>query len=444
MPPTTPTHALPPFDASVAAPVYLTRDTPGIGGTIKNRPEDFLVQELPLYQPAGHGEHIYMYIEKRGMSTLQLRDILARHFKVHRRSIGHAGLKDKYAITQQTFSIHTPGKTPEDFPSLQHDKLTVQWVDLHTNKLKRGHLAGNRFSIRVRDVSPTAVLQANKSLQQLNKQGVPNRFGPQRFGLIQNNHEIGRAIIMGNPQLVIDLLCAPHDLAPANQRDARELYAAGNFLAARDAMPKVFKIERRILAQLAQGAEPAKAVAAIDETAAGFYISAYQSAIFNQILNDRVESGTHDQLLVGDQAFILNSRRLFPVEQLDLENSETMDRLKSGEICASGPMWGTTMCRAAGEIDANELQALANTGVSIKDLESCESRDRFPMIGGDRRPLRIPVIDPEVEGGVDEHGAYIRCAFELPRGSFATTVMDEIMKVAPGPTSSEGEQENDQ
>ena len=66
------------------------------------------------------------------------------------------------------------------------------------------------------------------------------------------------------------------------------------------------------------------------------------------------------------------------------------------------------------------------------------------MIGGDRRPLRIPVIDPEVEGGVDEHGAYIRCAFELPRGSFATTVMDEIMKVAPGPTSSEGEQENDQ
>ena len=444
MPPTTPTHALPPFDASVAAPVYLTRDTPGIGGTIKNRPEDFLVQELPLYQPAGHGEHIYMYIEKRGMSTLQLRDILARHFKVHRRSIGHAGLKDKYAITQQTFSIHTPGKTPEDFPSLQHDKLTVQWVDLHTNKLKRGHLAGNRFSIRVRDVSPTAVLQANKSLQQLNKQGVPNRFGPQRFGLIQNNHEIGRAIIMGNPQLVIDLLCAPHDLAPANQRDARELYAAGNFLAARDAMPKVFKIERRILTQLAQGAEPAKAVAAIDETAAGFYISAYQSAIFNQILNDRVESGTHDQLLVGDQAFILNSRRLFPVEQLDLENSETMDRLKSGEICASGPMWGTTMCRAAGEIDANELQALANTGVSIKDLESCESRDRFPMIGGDRRPLRIPVIDPEVEGGVDEHGAYIRCAFELPRGSFATTVMDEIMKVAPGPTSSEGEQENDQ
>lgn len=438
----TSTTNLPPFDAAVAAPVYLTRDILGTSGTLKNRHEDFQVQEIPMYQPAGEGEHIYMFIEKRGVSTLQLISILARHFKVNKRSIGHAGLKDKHAVTQQVMSVHTPGKKPEDFPSLDHPKLTVQWVDLHTNKLKRGHLAGNRFSIKVRDVDPTAVVHANRALELLKAQGVPNRFGPQRFGLLQNNHLVGRAIIMGDPQLTIDLLCSPHPLAPKNQTDARDLYAAGNFPAAQEAMPKVFKIERRILGQLANGAAPAAAVAAIDHTAAGFYISAFQSAIFNQTLNARVQAGTYHQLLPGDQAFILNSRRLFHVEQSDTENSETLARLESGEICASGPMWGTTMCRASGEIDTIELQALANTGVSTKDLESCELRDRFPMIGGDRRPLRIPVIDPEVEGGVDEHGAYIRCAFELPRGSFATTVMDEIMKVEASETGDE--QENDQ
>ncbi len=440
--PTTNQQILPDFDAAVAAPVYLTRSIPGTSGTLKNRPEDFQVQEIPLYQPAGTGEHIYMFIEKRGLSTLGLCDILARHFKVGKRSIGHAGLKDKHAVTQQLISIHTPGKTPEDFPALIHDKITVQWVDLHTNKLKRGHLAGNRFSIKIRDVDPTAVVHANRSLQQLSKQGVPNRFGPQRFGLIQNNHEIGRAIIMGTPQQTLDLLCSPNPLAPKNQHDARDLYAAGNFLAAHDAMPKVFKVERRVLRLLAKGVPPEKAVAAIDQTAAGFFISAFQSAIFNSILNDRVSAATHDQLLPGDQAFILNSRRLFRVEQSDLKNPETISRLNSGEISPSGPMWGTTMSRAEGEIDTIELQALANTGVSTKDLESCESRDRFPMIGGDRRPMRIPVIDPEVEGGVDEHGAYIRCAFELPRGSFATTVMDEIMKVEVG--QSKAGQENDQ
>lgn len=383
-----------------------------------------------------------MYIEKRGVSTLQLIGIVARHFKVSKRAIGHAGLKDKHAITQQVISVHTPGKTPEDFPSLQHPKLTVQWVDLHTNKLKRGHLAGNRFSIRVRDVNPTGVLHANRALQQLSTQGVPNRFGPQRFGLIGNNHEVGRALILGNPDLAIDLMCGPHPRSPKNQHAARELFASGKYLEAREAMPKVFKIERRILNQLANGAQPGDAVNAIDPTAAGFLISAYQSAAFNSVLNERVLAGTHDRLLVGDVGFVLKSRQLFDVTQADTEQPETLDRLASGEICASGPMWGTSMTRAQGEIDSIELQALANTGVSIKDLESCESRDRFPMIGGDRRPLRIPVIDPEVEGGVDEHGAYIRCAFELPRGSFATTVMDEIMKVHADAESVT--QENDQ
>lgn len=444
--PQTPTTKLPDFDAAVTAPVYLTRDIPGTSGTLKNRPEDFQVQEIPMYQPAGKGEHIYMFVEKRGMSTLQLRDVLARHFKVHRRAIGHAGLKDKHAVTQQVMSIQTPGKTPEDFPALEHEKLTVLWVDLHTNKLKRGHLNGNRFSIKIRDVDPTAVVHANRALKQLSTQGVPNRFGSQRFGILQNNHEIGRAIILGDPKQTLDLLCGPPQSknfpCPANQAESRDLYAAGNFIAAHEAMPKLFKVERRALKLLANGAGPAAAVKAIDPTAAGFFISAFQSAIFNGILNNRVLAGTHDQLLPGDQAFILNSRRLFHVEQSDTENPETLARLESGEICASGPMWGTTMMRATGEIDPIELQALANTGVSTKDLESSEARDQLPMIGGDRRPLRIPVIDPEVEGGVDEHGAYIRCAFELPRGSFATTVMDEVMKVDTG-GASDG-QENDQ
>ncbi|MFK7759842.1 MAG: tRNA pseudouridine(13) synthase TruD [Phycisphaerales bacterium] len=432
MPTPPPSTTIPPFDAGVTAPVYLTRDIPGINGSIKNRPEDFLVQELPLYQPTGHGEHIYMYIEKRGLSTMQMCEIVARHFKVNRRSIGHAGLKDKHAITQQVISVHTPGKTPEDFPSLQHEKLTVQWVDLHTNKLKRGHLAGNRFSIRVRDVDPTGVIHANRSLQQLSKQGVPNRFGPQRFGLIQNNHEVGRAIILDQPQLAADLLCSPHELAPTNQHKARELYAQGNFEAARDSMPKIFKIERRILNLLAKGSTVEQAVHSIDQTAAGFFVSAFQSAIFNAVLNDRVSENTHDRLVSGDVGFVLKSRQLFEIGPQTADEPETVQRLATGEICPSGPMWGTSMMRASGEIDTNELQALAKTGVSIKDLESCESRDRLQMIGGDRRPLRIPVIDPEVEGGVDDHGAYIRCAFELPRGSFATTVMDEIMKVPPG------------
>lgn len=424
--------ALPDFDAGLAAPVYLTRDIGGIGGEIKVRPEDFLVQEIPLYAPSGKGEHIYLYVEKTMLSTLQLRDSIARHFRVNRNAVGHAGLKDKHAITQQVISVHTPGKAPEDFPSFQHDRARVLWVDLHTNKLARGHLSGNRFSIKVRGVDPTRVMQAQRALTHLSERGCPNRFGPQRFGYLLNNHLVGRALILGDHALALDLLLSPHAGSPKGQIDAREAYARGDYEGAAARMHKVFKVEHRALRALARGASPEEAIGVVDPTAAGFYISSFQSAIFNQVLNERVIEGTHDTLLEGDVGCSVNGKQTFPVDTRTRDEPDVVRGLQDHSIGPSGPMWGTSMERAGGEIDEREHQALVRTGLSTKDLESCESRDAFPMIGGSRRPMRIPVISPEVEGGVDEHGAYIRCAFELPKGSFATTVMDEIMKLDPG------------
>jgi len=420
------------FVCGVESPLYLTQDFPGIGGEIKQRPEDFLVEEIPLYPPSGEGEHIYLFIEKQGLTTLQLRDAVARHFKVDRRAVGHAGLKDKKAITRQVISVHTPGKTPEEFPSFQHDRARLLWVDLHDNKLQRGHLAGNRFSIKVRNVDPLKVRDTKQALDMLARFGVPNRFGEQRFGYLMNNHLVGRAIILGDHKLALDLILSPKAGAPKGSVDAREAYANGEYAQAAEQMPKVFKLERNALKALGRGDAPEKAIRAIDQTAAGFFISSFQSAVFNSVLNDRVRAGTVNKFELGDLAFVHKNRASFEVTQNELEkDTESLQtRLDRFEIAPSGPMWGTTMPRAGGEVDERELLALAQADVGPKDMVLCEQRDGLPMIGGDRRPLRIPLIDPEVEGGLDEHGAYIRCAFELPRGSFATTVMDEIMKIS--------------
>jgi tRNA pseudouridine13 synthase len=416
------------FGAGVAAPVYLTGDIPGIGGAIKQHDEDFMVDEIPLYEPSGSGEYIYMYVEKRGLSTIQMRDILAGHFRVNQRAVGHAGLKDKRAITRQVVSIHTPGKTPEDFPSLNHPRLSIQWIDMHRNRLERGHLAGNRFVIKVRGVQPTAALHAQRALERLAKTGLPNRFGTQRFGYLQNNHLVGRAMILGDAKAAMDLMLGVGAVMPELQRESRKAYAAGDMQRAYESMPKVFKGERQALRVLSAGADHEAALKAIDPTAASFYISSFQSAVFNSVLNRRIASATLDRLNVGDLAFPIKSRNSFPVTPDNLNEPELLERLRTFEIAPSGPMWGTTMPRAGGEIDQAERAALAETGVTIEDLHACEARDGYAMIGGDRRPLRIPVIDADVEGGVDEHGAYVRCSFELPRGSFATTVMDEVMK----------------
>jgi tRNA pseudouridine13 synthase len=105
-------------------------------------------------------------------------------------------------------------------------------------------------------------------------------------------------------------------------------------------------------------------------------------------------------------------------------------------------MWGPQMARAFGEIDRREVAALESTGVSVEALERFDQRRAKRLVGA-RRPLRVPLTDPDVEGGVDEHGSYVRVAFDLPRGAFATTVLREIMKPElagePAPREEDGE-----
>lgn len=413
--------------AHIVPPKYITRDIPPIGGVIKQRHEDFFVEEIPLYQPSGEGEHFFLFIEKRGLSTFELIDIVGRHFNVPRQALGSAGLKDKHAVTRQVISVHAPGKSLSDFPDLRHEKLTLLWADQHTSKLRTGHLTGNRFSIRIRNVSPTAVLSAKKVLDRLARTGVPNRIGEQRFGHLENNHLVGRAILLGDHQCALDILLGPSSRKPDAQAQSRAAYAAGNFSDALHHMPRHLGAESTALRQLCRGASARRAIQAIDARARGFYLTAFQSAVFNAVLDERVTGGTFDRLLEGDLAFKHANRAVFAVDAAVLNDASTEARLGSFEISPSGPMWSSEMIRAGGQVDAAEVRALAGLDITPEILAAYESQHRDLMEGA-RRPLRIPLIDPEAEGGVDEHGAYVRVAFELPRGSFATVVLREIMK----------------
>lgn len=410
--------------------VYLTDDLPGIGGLLKQRDDDFLVEEIPAYQPCGQGEHIYLFVQKKGLSTQNMVQMLARHFRVPISAVGYAGLKDRHAITRQVVSIHAPGKVPEDFPSIKDDRIAVLWSDLHSNKLRRGHLLGNRFSIRVRGVALRAIFDAKKTLARLEALGVPNRVGPQRFGLLGNNHLVGRALLLGQHQEALDLILGPAEvpgLSEANTH-ARACYAAGDFAGALEATPRTMLTEQRLLRALAQGHSPKQACARIDPLALGFYISATQSAIFNRILDGRLSAGTLAQLLPGDLAYKHDNGAVFPITDAELADPDVARRLAKGEIAPSGPIWGPAMPRAALGIDQAELAALAT-------LDLTPERIDLPMRSADapgkRRPLRVPITHTDLEAGGDEHGLYIRLAFDLPPGAYATVVMQEIMKTNP-------------
>lgn len=406
---------------------YLTADVPPVGGYIKERPEDFLVDEIPLYEPVGHGEHLYLLVEKRGLSTFELIDIVARHFKAPRKAIGHAGLKDKLAVTRQMLSVHLPGRRLDEFRQLTHDRVVVLGATWHENKLRPGHLAGNRFSIRLRGVEPTGVVRAKRVLDALARLGAPARLGEQRFGFLLNNHLLGRALILRDWRGAADLLLGPAPRNPTAQAEARALYAEGRFREARDAMPLGLRTERIVLDRLARGRPHAEAFGAVDRKALMYYISACQSAVFNALLDRRIEAGTLATLRAGDLAMKHANGATFLVDPITAEDPTTRARLDAFEISPTGPMWGSTMQRAEDEVDIEETEALAALGLSVEDLAACAERSRG-LIKGARRPYRVPVTNHDVEAGVDEHGTYIRCVFDLPRGAFATAVMREIIK----------------
>src|SRR3954467_3196109 len=172
---------------------YLTRWFPGIGGSIKNRPEDFFVQEVPLYEPSGQGEHVYCEIQKTGVSTFEAIDRLGRALKVSGRDFGYAGMKDARAVTRQVFSI--PGVTEEQVMTAGVPGIQVLWAARHGNKLRLGHLAGNRFAIKIRGVTPTDVVRLEPVLAELGGRGMPNYFGEQRFGRRGDNDRLGAAFV---------------------------------------------------------------------------------------------------------------------------------------------------------------------------------------------------------------------------------------------------------
>ena len=183
----------------VTEPPFITPDLAGIGGRIKSEPEHFVVEEIPLYPACGQGEHLYLTLERTGMNTRELVTDLAKLFGLAQGEIGYAGLKDKHSVATQTFSLSLKDLDPEQAAERAEMMLPVRVVSAsrHTNKLKTGHLLGNRFRILVSEVEPGSVEVAEEVAGRLLQTGLPNFFGAQRFGRGAENLALGYKALKG-------------------------------------------------------------------------------------------------------------------------------------------------------------------------------------------------------------------------------------------------------
>jgi tRNA pseudouridine13 synthase len=307
----------------------------------KQVPEDFEVEELPAYLPCGEGPHLYLFVEKRGCTTAEVARALASALGVPERDVGCAGLKDRQAVTRQWFSVMTDRSvtSPLKLPGDGAAEVKVLSASRHGNKLRTGQLRGNRFQVRLRGASDA--LLAREALKVLFARGIPNWFGPQRFGRAGDNAGLGRAL-------------------------------------------------------LGVGDHPSLGRARGDRFLAKLALSAFQSELFNEALAERLALGLFGCAEVGDllQLGVDGRGPLFLCGEPETD-APRMDRF---EVSPTGPLFGSKMRWPEGEPLRRERALFERQGLDDAML----ARGGNQLLGT-RRAYRVQAQDgvvEEVDGGL--------------------------------------------
>ncbi len=347
-------------------------------GRIKCSPEDFVVEELAAYEPSGEGTHLFLKFEKRGLTTDAAVRAITKALGIQMRDVGIAGMKDKVAVTTQWVSVPAPPKTPdleERAKALVIDNIKVLDAKRHTNKLKTGHLKGNRFDIIVRDVLADAVDGVLAAMDRIGKEGVPNAFGTQRFGTAGDNAQKAREWLTGKVR------------APGDPRLRR------------------------------------------------FHFSALQSAAFNALLDARIADGTWNQPVLGDLLKKEDTGGMFLCTDVQADK----ERADRGEVCPTGPIVGARMRWPEGEVKALEERLVAPflEGVDLERARSLGEGTRRALRLHVTGCSVAQVMNNEGVPGANENDnreqlRSLRVQFVLPKGAYATTVLANAFDVIDG------------
>lgn len=387
----------------------------GLGGAIKERPEDFLVEELPLYRPSGRGDHTIALIEKRATPTFDALLFLSKGAKVSERVIGYAGLKDARAVARQYVSL--PKCPPARVLALRHRKFRVLSAVRNEKPLKIGHLRGNRFTIKIRGADLSRVDAARTVLETLVQRGMPNGYGGQRFGTRQDGHLLGRAMLHEDWRGWADQLLGRPMTVEMNPLmvQAREAYDAGDLRGAHDLFPMKHRTEKKAAGILARGGSPKDAFEATSKGPRRIWISAWQSYLFNRVLDARVREGTADRLLDGDLAWLHASSATVRVT----DPAADAGRAEALTMSATGPLIGYDGATPRGAPGRLEREILDEDGADAEAFRDGHGRAR-----GLRRPLRVPLEEASLD--VDAEGCVV-VRFVLPPGAFATVALQHLM-----------------
>ena len=337
----------------------------------KQSPRDFVVEEIPLYEFCGEGEHLVLLIRKKNLSTTEMVGVIARYLGIKNKEIGYAGLKDKHAMTKQYISLHK--KHEEAMEGFCHENIKIISKTYHSNKIRIGHLKGNRFYIRLKKVNPTSALKIDEALKNISKDGMPNFFGYQRFGNDNNNHILGEKLAKGE----------------AKERNPRVKKLLIN--AYQSHLFNLWLSRRLEINSLVRSFEPKEIAPLLNLSVEEIQKLKKQKHPFKLIRGDIMEHYPYGRLFEFDES------------EHDFERFNSRDISVTGLLCGKKAKHSSSL---AWEIE--------------KDFDDDISVDGARRYGW--------VYPTETEGRFNQIEAQYELNFTLPKGSYATVLIEEIAK----------------
>lgn len=432
---------VPEIEKQIGISLYST-DTDGLGGQLRQEVEDFIVKEVTNREEGQEGKYLILELVKRDWDTHHLIRTLGRILQISQKRISVAGTKDKRALTTQKISIY-------DVDAPEIEKIYLKDVELKVlgrsrKSIELGDLWGNDFRITIRSIahSPeeTSKLLEKTTNQILAQNGVPNFFGIQRFGSVRPvTHLVGKAIVEGDFEKAAMLYIAePFPDEPEETKEARQFVKeTRDFKEGLKTYPLRLGHERAMMNHLIANPDDfAGTFPVLPKNLYRMFVHGYQSYMYNIILCRRIEKGLPlNQAVEGDIVCFKNEHGLPDSSKTEYVTAGTvtaMNRLiKRNRAFVTAPLPGYNTEFASGvpgEIEQAVLEELKVPlqGFNIEKIPEMSSK-------GIRREILLQV-EPKFEIAEDELNPGKSKAvleFMLPKGSYATTVLREYMKVDP-------------
>ena len=435
------------IDVKLGMEVYASKGR-GIGGRLRSKPEDFIVEEILLdgsrasvrlregeCEVSGRGRYLICILIKRRWDTLKAVEEIARRINVSPEMISIAGIKDSRALTAQHISIGAVSPERVKFKIRDAHLIPIRYAD---EKISPHILFGNQFDITVREIryAPTETRRMiSEILSEISELGgIPNFFGHQRFGTVRPiTHLVGKFMLKGRFEDAVMLFLSEKGMHESRwAREAREmLRETRDFKSALKIFPRRLLYERLMLRYLSKYPRDfLGALSTLPVKLKKLFIQAYQSYLFNRFLSERMKRGIPlDSPEVGDYAVEIGSKGL-PIGRfmrVKLENIDTIaSRIREGSMALALPVIGFDQELSEGVQGEIEREILEQEGVKPQDFKF-EVLPGLSMHGGLRRML-VPVIDMKFMVEDVDDGTAANFKFTLYRGSYATVLLREFMK----------------